>query len=182
MIKIVTTFPGKKGFDDLIRYIENIPFVKIEAEVTNLAEDAIEVMKNKIDSSRKRPDKGTHNLENSIDVKELINDPGIQLVIGVGEVAKMLKEAPYFEVLDVGGYIPPANLGYFGEGEPPVAGGNGQSWTHTGSKSDFLMTPKSPIEGISYIQDGLNFIRKNMDKMLKEFGATILDGMTKASK
>ena len=182
MIRVSVDFQGRKAFDNLMRYIENLPFVKAEGEVANLADKTIETMQNKINSSRKRPDKGTHALENSIDWTELINDPGRELVIGIGNIAKMKAEAPYFEVLNDGGYVPPANLGYFGEGESPVKGGSGQNWTHTGNSKDFFMKPKKAIEGIGYVDDGLRFLSKEMDKLLKELGAKFIADMGRESK
>jgi hypothetical protein len=182
MIRLSIDFKDLKKFDNLIRYIEHIPFVRAEAEMAALADSAVNNMIAAIEASRKRPDKGTHNLENSIDWEEVLNDPGKQLIIGIGNVQKMTQQAPYWEVLDRGGYVPPANLGYFGTGNPPVAGGNGEAWTHTGNTSDFLMIPHNPIEGIDYIGQGLRNMQQRLILLLDKLGQEFISGMGKASK
>ncbi|MHA1294642.1 MAG: hypothetical protein ACTSQJ_18555, partial [Promethearchaeota archaeon] len=169
-----------RKFKNLIRYIEKIPFVEAEAEVQTVAENAVESMTATINSSRKRPDAGTHKLENAITIEELLNNPGRELLIGIGSLDRLTQEAPYWEVLDQGGYIPPANLGYFdGNPEKPTKGMSGQHWMHTGSTSDYLLTPKKPIQGIDYIGAGLRNLAQSLDKLVIDFGGKILDNMEK---
>lgn len=173
MISVKIDWKDKNKFGKLYRYIEKLSFVGAEGILTNLAEQSVETMKDTINSSRKRPDKGTHNLENSITVEEVLNDPGKKLIIGIGNIDKMNQEASYWEFIDVGGYIPPAEWGYFGEGNPPIAGKSGELWTQTGDKKDFLMKPKKPIEGINYVQKGITYLRTNINKTIEEVGGKI---------
>ena len=180
MINIEFEFTDENKFDHLISAVAKMDFVGAEAELGDLAEKTCERMKETIDSSRKRPDLGTHKLENSIDWSTLINDPGRQLIIGIGEIAKMTAEAPYWEVLDVGGYVPPANYGYFGQGEAPVAGGAGETWTHTGDKKDFYMKPTKAIQGINYIGSALANLNKDLTDIVAKAVGKIFEQIEKA--
>jgi len=183
MININISWEGKKGLDSLIRYIEGMDFVRVEAEVASVADKTVEHMKETINSSRKRPDKGTHKLENAIDWTELINNPGRELVIGIGNIGKLKQEAPYFEVLDVGGYVPPANFGYFGAGNSPIVGGSGENWTHTGkAKGSYYMQPKKAIEGIDYIGKAIRNLDKELKETIERLGSKFINGAIQASK
>jgi hypothetical protein len=179
MIKINFNFLGRDKFNDFIRYLDNIPFVVAEALAVQVAENTISVMQDVINTERKRPDLGTHKLENAIDFKVLVNDPGKEIMLGIGSLDKLAQEAPYWEVLDQGGYVPPPDTGYFGSGNPPIPGGSGETWTHTGDGRHYLMIPKKPIEGIGYIDIGLRNLEKDMNKLIKDFGGKIIAGMGK---
>jgi len=181
MIKIEINFTDGEKFEQLIRYIEGIDFVRAEAEVGELSDKVIESMKETINSSRKRPDKGTHKLENSLDWTEVLNDPGRQLIIGIGEVAKLMAEAPYFEVLDVGGYIPNNGnfvpLGAFAPGEPrPNAGNFREGNWEVGGK--FTFKPKKAIEGIGYINKAIQNLDNDLRALVEKLGGMWLDGMS----
>jgi hypothetical protein len=189
MIKFIFQWKGKNPIlqiESKIRYIKNLPFVRVEGEAANLADKTVEVMQTKIDTSRKRPDQGTHKLENSIDWTELINDPGRTLIIGIGNIAKMKEEAPYFEVIDAGGYTPVGNIGFFTSGSGmsgdktfPEGGSGGQTWVHTGKENgSFFMKPSKAIEGIDYTGEGQRFLEKEMDNMLKELGEEFMRGLS----
>lgn len=190
MIKVTVDFRDGRKFNNLMRYLKNIDFVRAEAEVMNIANNAIENMKTTIDSSRKRPDKGTHKLENALgEPEEVLNDPGKELIIGIGRISTLKAEAPYWEVLDVGGYIPPANIGYFTSGSGlsgdktfPESGITGQNWIHTGKgQGSFFMKPKSPIEGIDYIGKATRTIDQELKATIEKLGGHFLNGMTQAS-
>lgn len=182
MINVVIDFVDAKRFDNLLRYIENIPFVRIEAEMAELADGTVDVMKDKIKSSRKRPDKGSHQLENAIDWKELLNDPGKQLIIGIGEISKLQKDAPYYEILDRGGKVKEHRVptGAFapGEAKPNPANFREGNWYPGAGKYSFI-AGKASIEGIDYVGEAYRFIEKKLDEFIISFGGTVLGGMNK---
>jgi len=176
-------------FHHFVTAVGNINFVQAEADLANLAEDTVKTMCEIINSSRKRPDKGTHRLENSIDWEELINDPGKHLQIGIANIEKMTKEAPYWEVLDQGGYVPPQNIGYFtsgsglsGDRTKPEAGGSGQTWIHTGGEVGqryYRMQPSKAIEGIDYIGFSLRHLDEEFKNRLETLGMKIFENVEK---
>lgn len=174
MINIRVEFSGTKQLENLIRYIENDRlFFEAQNLVNDLADNAVEEMRDIITTSKKRKSLGT-NLEDSI-TKEILNDVG-GIDVGIGNIAKLKTDAPYWEVLNNGGYVPystrkGAPLGSF-EGYPPDGVGGNQNWERSGNKG-FFMKPKNPIEGIDYIGKairGLDLdLRNSIDALLKEY-------------
>lgn len=194
MVKITVDFKDAKKFDQLIRYIENnAVYEQAQTAMTALGHKTADNMKDVINSSRKRPNSGTNKLERSIESTTILGIShggflGMKDIntfeVGIGEIAKMTKEAPYWEVLDVGGYVPPANYGFFSNGEAPKSGASGQEWVHSGKDSylpSFYMKPKSPIQGIDYIGQSLRKLRQDLDEEVKNLGAQFINGIKKAS-
>jgi len=183
MLNLSVEWAGKEGFKRLIRYIENLSFVRLEAEATGLAETTVERMRNTIVENKKRPDLGTHKLENAIDWEEVLNNPGKELIIGIGNVDKLKTEAPYFEVLDSGGFIPNNGnfvpLGSFAPGvaEPNPANFREGQWQVGGGK--FTFKAKKAIEGIDYIDSALRKLETELDDIIIKFGGSIIQGMGK---
>jgi hypothetical protein len=181
MLKISVEWQGKEKLESLIRYIsDNLIYGEAQQKVRILGHHCADHMRVTIDSSRKRPDKGTHKLENAITAETLTTTAGVE--VGIGNIDKLKQEAPYYEVIDRGGYVPPANLGYFGEGERPEAGKNGQTWTHTGNKSDFLLRPSKAIEGIEYVYKSIQNLEKELKETITKLGGSFISGLSKASK
>lgn len=188
MISLRVEWKGKKGLENLIKSIENISFVRAEAEIATVADKTVAHMQNTIQENKKRPDLGTHKLENSIDWDEVLNIPGKKLIVGIGNIDKIKSEAPYFEVLDAGGYVPPANIGYFtsgsgmsGDKTPPEAGSSGQNWVHTGKeKGSFYMKPKKAIEGIDYIEKAIRYCDKLLNSVITEIGKEFIESIKKS--
>ena len=158
MITIKAHFEGESDLLDLRRYIENGPFVRVEGGIAQLAEEAVNLMIQTIEDYRKNPARpGISKLQNSIDYTELINDPGKHLVIGIANLEKMIKEAPYFELIDAGGtyitkktHVVPTD--YFGDP------GSGFVTFKEGSSH--------VIEGIGYFGRAEEYIRKNLDRIV----------------
>lgn len=183
MLRVEVDFRDvNKKLTKLIRYVESVQFVETEAIATQIADVTVEQMRDTISSSKKRNSFGS-NLEDNIDWQELINDPGKELVIGIGNIAKLKSNAPYWEVLDQGGYIPystvkGAPLGSF-EGFPPDQLGGNQNWERSGNKG-FFIKPKKPIEPVGYIASAL----RNIDKLLKQVitaeGGKWIEGLAKS--
>jgi hypothetical protein len=181
MIKITVEFTDGEKFEQLIRYIEdNMVYGEAQEAMRVLGHHCADNMKENINSSRKRPDKGTHNLENVITAETLNTVGGIE--VGVGRIETLKAEAPYFEVLDVGGYIPNNGnfvpLGSFIPGEPkPNAGNFREGNWEVGGK--FTFKPKRAIEGINYIGKAILNLDKELTELIGKLGSKILDGMSK---
>jgi hypothetical protein len=181
MIKVSVEFTDKRKFDNMIRYFENLSLITAEAETVNLADSTVQTMRDKISNSKKRRSFGD-NLESNIEWEEIINDPGKELLIGIGRISQLTANAPYWEVLNDGGYVPystrkGAPLGSF-EGYPPEKAGGKQNWERSGQKG-FFMKPKTPIEGIDYIGAGIRKLDQELNKMLRDVGGKLIEEMKK---
>lgn len=135
---------------------------EMQSKLVDSAKATAELMKKIIKSSIKR-DGSTGKLENSINVELLNTEAGVH--IGIGRITNL---PPYWQVIDEGGYIPPANLGYFGNTEAPQAGKSGEKWTHTGDRTDFLMIPKKLIEPIRYVEISETELRQHIAKQIRQ--------------
>jgi hypothetical protein len=185
MIRISVDWQGKKGLENLIRYIQN-NFIYGEAQETmvELADKTVDHMRTTISTSKKRHSFG-NNLEKTID-KEILNTvSGID--IGIGNISKLKTDAPYYEVLDAGGYVPystrkAAPPGSF-EGDradSSLIGGN-QNWERSGGEG-FYMKPKSPIEGLDYIGKAIRNLDNELKEAINKLGGKFFDGASKASR
>ena len=183
MIKVNIEFKDKLKFNNLIRYIENnLLYGELQAYMLDLADNTVKNMRNTISISKKRPSFG-NNLENSIEATIINTTGGID--IGIGNVFKLKSQAPYFEVLDAGGYVPystakGAPLGTF-EGSRPTPGGAGQNWERSGDKG-YFMKPKKAMEGIDYIGKAIRNLDIELKAKIIQIGGTFLNGMSKSSK
>ena len=172
MVRLTVDWKDAKKFDQLIRYIENVPFVRVEAEAANLADNAVNTMKEVINTERKNPARPDHKLENSIDWSQLINDPGKELVIGIGNIAKMTQEAPYWEMINDGAtyvtkkthVVPTTYFADPGSGFVTFKEGS----THV-------------IEGIDYIGRAIRNLDNELRTMMKNWGEEFLSGAANAS-
>ena len=132
---------------------------KVQLEI--IAEHAAQSMREHIQSSKKRPSLGS-NLEDSIQVEDIWR---FVKGYGIGNIQVLKAQAPYFECLDVGGYVPystvkAAPYGVFAPGEgKPMGGWSGQNWEKSGEKG-YFMQPKKPITGIGYIEVGMSYIEQ----------------------
>jgi hypothetical protein len=185
MIKITVDWKGKKGFDNLIRYIENnLVYAEAQEQVRILGHHTADNMRETIKNSKKRHSFGS-NLEDNILTETLNTTGGVE--VGVGRISQLKANAPYYEVLDAGGYVPystrkGAPLGSF-EGDAPdsrVVSGN-QNWERSGDKG-FFMKPKNPIEGIDYIGKAIRNLDRELQEMIIKLGSSFIGGAEKASK
>lgn len=185
MLKISIDFKDKGKFNNLIRYIEsNLIDGEAQEQVRILGHYTAIKMRQTIDSSRKRPDKGTHKLENAITAETLTTTGRVE--VGIGNIEKLKQEAPYFEVIDRGGYVPPDNRGYFEGSKPPMQGEGGEAWTHTlggkGMAGDYFMRPSKAIEGIDYVGKAIKNLDKELKRMIQKLGEKFVEEISKASK
>ena len=168
----------------LIKYLDSDRlYYDAQNGINDVADKTVDNMRETISSNKKRHSFG-NNLEKTID-KEVLNDVG-GVDIGIGNVNKLKSDAPYYEVLNAGGYIPysiggkgfqmvgKAPFGSF-EGDKPnssVVSGN-QNWERSGDKG-FFMKPKKPIEGIGYIEKAVDFAEQELDKFIEALGGKFI--------
>jgi len=178
MITVSVNFKDSEKFSNFIRYIENISFVKAEAEVMALAEETLENMKLIIDTNRVRDDKGTHELENALgEPEEVVNNPGRELVIGVGNIDTLNKESPYWEMIDVGGkFVTKHDHVVHFDDET-----KGQYTGKEGNFRTFKAGSEHIILGIDYIGKSVRNLEQKLNKLLVDLGGQFIEGMKKAS-
>ena len=170
MINVSVEFTDKGKFEKLIRYIEdNSIYFEAQAAMLDLANNTVEHMRTNINEDRKNPDRGTHKLENAIDTK-IINDVG-GIEIGIGEIAKLQSEAPYFEMINDGftyttrqTHIVPTT--YFADK------GSGFVTFKAGSKHT--------IQGIDYVGKALRTLETELADTITKLGGKLFGGMEKA--
>jgi hypothetical protein len=181
MIRLSWEFKNKKLFDRLTLYLQDLGkdgtsshFI-LQEEVNELGDKAVEEGRNHITTSKKRHSLG-QNLEKTIEKEVLQTTGGVE--VGIGNINKLKTDAPYFEVLNDGGYVPystvrGAPLGSF-EGDKPtsnIVSGN-QNWERSGNKG-YFMKPKQAIEGINYIGRMVSLIQKSLAVTITQLGNKI---------
>ena len=182
MIRIKIDWRDERKFKDLIKYIDsNLIYGQAQEKIRVVAHHSADHMRETISSSKKRHSTG-NNLENAI-TAELIDDVG-GIKYGIGNINKLKSDAPYWEVIDQGGYVPystakGAPLGSF-EGDAPAGSGN-QNWEKSGDKG-FFMKPKNPIEGINYVGKAINNMQKELKKTMEDLGGKFIEDLAKESK
>jgi hypothetical protein len=94
-IRISIDWQGKKGLDNLIRYIENNTlYGEMQVQTQILAHHTADSMKETISTSKKRPSFGS-NLEDNILAEPISTTGGIEY--GIGRISQLKTNAPYFE-------------------------------------------------------------------------------------
>lgn len=190
MIKIQFDFTDKKKFGRLIEHIQKTASMRItdntfyfeaQNKMMDLAEETVFNMRKIIQENKVRRTSG-NNLEKTIEAIPLNTTGGVE--IGIGDIQKLNTDAPYWRVIDIGGYVPYSNtagapLGSF-EGDRPQTGivsGN-QNWERSGEKG-FFMKPKSPIVGIDYIGRSLRQLNRDLKNYLKSIGEDFIESLPK---
>jgi len=154
-----------------MREIEKSIYPEMQDRLLDVAEKTVERMRNIIQESIKRLG-NTGTLQNSINVDLLSTTAGVH--IGIGRISEL---PGYWEIINDGGINPPhTNRGFFagglglsGEGIPPMAGGGGEEWIHTGSNANFLMIPQKPITAVGYVNTSADELHIHIDKAIREF-------------
>lgn len=171
------TLTSTKG-QTTTRFVRNLvseTHFEVQEMLLEATEQTRDRMRQIIQEAKKRASTG-NNLEKSIDVEILNTEAGF--AAGIGNINRLESDAPYYMVLNDGGYVPystvkGAPLGSF-EGEAPskefyMLPGNA-AWERSGSKG-FFMKPQTPIEGIDYIGIAERELR---DKIIKETREVII--------
>jgi hypothetical protein len=180
MINVNIDFIDKQKFANLIRYIDNLGMVEFESEIMDVADASVKDVQDYIGQSKKRPDKGTHNLENSIEATPLNTPAAGQEEIGIGEIQKMTTEAPYWELIDRGGMISEHRVptGGFTPGEPKSNQANfreASDWSKGNGNYSFIA--KGVIEGMDYVGHLYSFLEKKIDETITKLGGKVIDRM-----
>lgn len=113
-------------------------------------------------STTKRREGSQSRLENSITV-----EPLGKVGFGIGNIMLMDRLAPYWYLINYGGFSAPALRGmkvpgYFGSNEPPMSGykGTGIGWQKfTYARNTFMMKPESPIMAMNYIEKTKHYLQ-----------------------
>jgi hypothetical protein len=172
VIKIFIDWQGKKGLDNLIRYIDNnLVYGEAQEQIRVLGHRTADNMIETINTERKNPARPDNKLENAITAETLETTGGVE--VGIGRISKLNVEAPYWEMINEGAtyvtkktHVVPTT--YFSD---PGSG---------------FITFK---EGSTHIIEGIDFVGKairNLDQelrtMMEKLGATFLGGAANASK
>jgi allantoicase len=128
-----------------------------------------------IEDERIHPARPTlNNIANSLgEPEELVNNPGRELEIGIGNVQKLNEKAKHWELINVGGtyttketHVVPTT--YF-----------------AGAKSDFITFKAGSthtIEGIEFVYKSIQNLEKELKETITELGGSFISGLSKASK
>lgn len=172
MIKVTIDFKDAKKFDNLIRYIEdNIVYGEAQEAVKILGHHTADNMRETINTERHNPKRPDDKLVNAITAETLNTTGGIE--VGVGRIAKLVSEAPYFELINDGGtyitkkthVVPTTYFGDPGDGFVTFKAGS----SHT-------------ISGIDYVGKAIRNLDKELRDMMEQWGSKFLGGASNASK
>lgn len=172
MISVKIDWVGQKGFENLIRYIMGDSITsELQAQVIALGQNTANNMKEVINSERKNPARPDQKLENAINSEVIDATNGIE--VGIGRISTLVAEAPYFELIDVGGtyitkktHIVPTT--YFADP------GNGFVTFKEGSSHT--------ITGIDYVGKAVRNLDKELRIMMEKLGAKFVGDAEKLSQ
>jgi hypothetical protein len=183
-MRIQVTSKGKKP----LNFIEDVStyfHAEIQERLADMGQETAERMREVIRTSKKRPSFGS-NLEDTIQSDILDSTAGIE--IRIGNVNALKSDAPYWEVLNNGGYTPfsteqtgclAAPPGSF-EGNAPIKGGSGQHWERTDKQHGFYMKPIKAIEGIRYIEIAVKDLENKLNTETKAWIISQIDKQAKS--
>jgi hypothetical protein len=129
-------------------------------------------------SRRRGPSRSGNRMSKSI--KKYRGGKGISYWVGIGKVLEMDTLAPYWRVINYGGFIPPPSVGYFGDHNPPDAGLVGQGYEPWTEGADgFYMIPKSAIRPMNFVETTQNWFASYWKRYwAKEFKKLLLKSKT----
>ena len=172
MIKINIEWQGQKGLDNLIRYIDNnIVYGEAQEQVRILGHRTANNMRSTINTERLNPKRPDDKLVNAITAETLNTTGGIE--VGIGRIAKLVAEAPYFELINNGGtyitkktHVVPTT--YFADpGSGFVTFKEGSSHT---------------ITGIDYVGKAIRNLDKELRIVMEKLGSKFINGAEQASR
>jgi len=135
--------------------------VDIEYTCTTLGQEATQYMKETIASSvRRHPNTG--NLADAITCEVKIGR--LYTTVGIGNKDKLQAQAPYWRVVNDGGYRPPNVIGLF-NGNRPETGGEGERFTE--SRPGALLQPSNPMAPMNYIENTNSWFRVHFKNYIK---------------
>jgi len=171
MIRISIDFKDGKKFENLIKYIENnLAYGAAQEAVYNVAHTVEADMKEVINTSRKNPTRPEDKLINAITTEDLTTTGGID--VGIGRIAKLVAEAPYWELINDGGtYVTRAThkvpTEYFAD-----AG--------TGFVT-FVAGSSHTIQPVDFVGKSIRGLDRKLTEVCKKITAEFIQGMEKAS-
>jgi hypothetical protein len=181
-ITVTIEWKGQQGFEKLIRYIDNnLIYGEAQEGIRVLGHQTADKMIEIIKAEKKRPDKGTNKLEDAITAETLNTTGGVE--VGIGNINKLKAEAPYYEVINSGGFVPNRGnlvpVGGFapGESKPNAANFREGQWNVGGGNSTFK--PKKPIEGIHYVDRTIEWLDKALKEFVTKLGGKFVSGLNK---
>ena len=182
MVKVRLKTIGKPKAFDRISYALQKQWFLWQEEVFELGEKTVEVMKDRIEQTRKR-EKGKEGGLTSLIEMEVIDTTG-KIHFGIGNIEKLKEQAPYYKFINDGGKIPgqkgnspPKRVPYgiFSNypkpsSEVPQTG----RWIEKGKDEEgksYTFTPKKPVEGKHFIEAGIFFFKRKLKEVLKKYVA-----------
>ena len=172
MINFKVTITPKFDIKEIIDSTIKKDWINYKSGVKLMSLSILSYMKNYINKKRKRAG-GTGNLSNSFvgDFEET----EYTVSFGLGKISALNANAPYWKVVNFGGYSPyngKGILGYFGGGNPPDRSQKGhgkEQWTNNfGEGTKFLMYP-GIIRPMHYIRAGNNYLKRKSKNLLNSF-------------
>jgi hypothetical protein len=175
-IKVTTDRRGVKNAELFMKNMMRMFYIDMTKKMESWSEAAVLKMVTLIAAGRKRPDLGTHLLENSIKYNMLDCMPS-SVIFGIGNIDEMNINAPYWNVLDAGGYVPyHGNLvpyGIFAPGtpNPDTKSFRQGNWDKGGNVDGKKFTFKAtkPIEGLNYISISTSVLVNTIETEIKGF-------------
>jgi hypothetical protein len=189
MIKVNIDWQGKKGLDNLIRYIENnLVYAEAQEEVRILGHHTADYMKNIIKESGYNLDK----LANSILAETLSTTGGVE--VGIGRIASFPKGKngqTYWEAFNDGFKPGAMNTlicpGSFEDGRPDASKSGGK-WTehagYIGGNYTFFDNNqnKKPIAPLDFVGKAIRNLDQELREMMEKWGTKFIGGAQEASK
>jgi len=169
MIRVSMDWQGKKGLDNLIRYIENnLIYGEAQDLVYDLAYKTATDMKNIISNERKNPKRTDDALVNNIEAEPINTVGGVEM--GIGNIARLKLLAPHWELINDGGIyitkethvVPTTYMGY----EP-------EEFVTFKAGSSHIIT------GIDYIGQAIRNLDNELKRALENIGEKFIKGMNK---
>jgi len=171
MIKINTDWQGKKGLENLIRYIENnLVYGEAQEQVRIVAHHAADNMQQTIKESGYNLDA----LANKILAETLTTTGGIE--VGIGRISSL----PFYWQMFDAGFKP----GTTNKLVPAGAFDSNGKWVVGNGDYTFLdkKSPKKSVESLDYIGKAIRNLDKELKETIERLGSKFINGATQASK
>ena len=160
--------PYNKDPVEFLKDFERHQWFDLQLGIYNIAHKACDFMVQYIIRHKVRPQIGETKLENNI-TADTIDDVN-KIIMGIGNIDRLEKNAPYWRILDQGGI---ANTGHWvprgafinGGAKPPIKDAFHGRWVTKTGKWSFIA--RRPIVGIKYIENTVEFIRTELDKLIR---------------
>ena len=180
MIKVTIDWAGKKGLDNLIRYIENnTVYGEAQEAVRILGHHTADNMRSTINTERKNPKRPDDALVNNILSETINTTAGVE--VGIGNIARLNLLAPHWELINDGGtYVTKETHAvpttFFQDSINSYMGELGNQWI------TFKAGSSHHITGIDYVGKAIRNLDQELRTVMEKLGAKFLGGAANASK